>query len=378
MSGFSVTSNETRDFHDSYSDVCDQSDDPVTVDDFESKLGALLDELQSSRSGKQRIQHFISLNKALTIRYCLDYLDNNTILVQDVLEAGLKRGSSEELQLAASAFSLIMITMGTSQLGESLMQSMHEQLLRICNDHGASPNVRSRCALALALGTFITDFGLDINHTVVNQFAAIALSPTKANTGNNGDNTPVHLMKAAFLEAFSFLIAVEDDSVVLDCIEERLPALIDCLDTPNLSVKIAAGECIALLVEKSREADEDFELDMIDEVCDKLQTLATESQKSRSKKELREQRSNFRQILKTVQGENFGKETIKFGQERLAIESWEIKRLYDTFCSVIGSGINVHLGQNSLLRDIFDLGAVLLDDTPRIKVSKFQKVSSLF
>ena len=378
LSGFSVGSSATKENEDSYSDHFDPTEDPVTVDDFESKLESVLDLLQSSRSGKQRAQHFASLNKALTIRYCADYLENSTILIQDVLEQGLKRNSNEELQLAATTLAMILVTMGTSDLSENLMRSLYEQLYRIINDHGASPYVRARCALALALGTFITDYGMEINRKVVDLLAQIALSPTKASGGTtSADCTPLHVMKAAFLEAFSFLISVETDSFVFDSLNTRLPALIQCLDTPNLAVKVAAGECIALLVEKSREADEDFELDMIDDVCEKLQMLATESQKSRSKKELREQRSNFRQILKTVQGENFGKETVKFGQERLVIQSWETKRLYDTFCSVVGSGMNMHLSGNILLRDIFGLGAVPLDDMPTTKVSKFQKVSFL-
>lgn len=51
-------------------------DDQSEIDDFEQKLELVLDQLQGSKSGRQRVQHFESLNKALTTRFCFDYFAN--------------------------------------------------------------------------------------------------------------------------------------------------------------------------------------------------------------------------------------------------------------------------------------------------------------
>ena len=212
---------------------------------------------------------------------------------------------------------------------------------------------------------------------ILDQLLSVAFTTVKGHPDANQLNA-IYGMKATCLDMFSFLVSIESDNFMVDTLKENITQLIDCLESPNLSLRIAAGECIALLVEKSRLLDEDYELDQIDNICDKLQSLATDSQKSRSKKELREQRSNFRQILRTVEGDNFGEETVKLGHhERVEIECWQSKRYYDTFCSVLGSGMNLHLAQNILLRDIFGLGSVIVDDGPTKRVSKFEKVNSI-
>lgn len=208
---------------------------------------------------------------------------------------------------------------------------------------------------------------------VLSQLLSVAFTPVKGHADANLMNA-VYNMKATCLDMFSFLVSIESDDFMMDTLEENIAALTNALESPNLSMRVAAGECIALLLEKSRLVDEEYELNQLSHICDKLQVLATDSQKSKSKKELREQRSNFRQILRTVEGDSFGEESIKIHQERVHIECWQSKRYYDTFCSVLGSGINLHLGQNLLLRDIFDLGPVIVDNGPVKRVSKFEKV----
>ncbi len=54
----------------------------VEVDDFESKLDQVLDYLQGSvKAAKSRLGHYESLAKALTTRFCLEYLDERLVLL---------------------------------------------------------------------------------------------------------------------------------------------------------------------------------------------------------------------------------------------------------------------------------------------------------
>lgn len=50
---------------------------------------------------------------------------------------------------------------------------------------------------------------------------------------------------------------------------------------------------------------------------------------------------------------------VRFGQEMLLLDSWCRKKQYDAFCQVLGSGMNLHLTENELLRDVFELGEKL-------------------
>ena len=238
------------------------------------------------------------------------------------------------------------------------------------------------------MGCFITDSGLEKSRQVLGQLLAVGFTTVKGHP-DPGQLTAIAHLRAACLDNFSFLVSVEADDYLVDALEENIDQLAGCLDSPYLGLRVAAGEAIALLVERARAVDEEedgqdnFYLAHLDEICAKLQSLATDSQKSKSKKELREQRLNFRQILKTVEGERYGEETVKVGhQERVVIGCWQSRRYYDTFCSVLGSGMSLHLTQNVLLRDIFDMGAVAPElagvsssgNAHNRRVSKMEKV----
>lgn len=316
--------------------------------------------------------------------------------IQDIVEHALKRADDESVS-AAHTLSLMLVTMGSdSTFGDDIFRELFDQLNRILLDQSAKPAIRAKCATALrfvylarcyflnlvcfvfSLGCFITDYGMDKTRPLLSEMLSIAFHSVKGLSDQNYLNA-VFALKAVCLDMFSFLVSIESNSFIVECLEQNLTKLTACLESPNLALRVAAGECLALLVEKCRLVEADYQLEDIDTICDKLQSLATDSQKSKSKKELREQRSNFRQILRTVQGdEEFGEETVKIGQERVVIECWQSKRYYDTFCSVLSSGMNLHLAQNPLLRDIFGLGPVMLTTPTNAnsqRISKLEKVN---
>jgi hypothetical protein len=86
----------------------------------------------------------------------------------------------------------------------------------------------------------------------------------------------------------------------------------------------------------------------------------------------KEQRSSFRDILRTVQDAEPPNEKVKFGQEVLYLDSWDRKLQYEWFAKVLGSGMNLHLSNNFVLREVFELGAPLpaFDPNSSTKLSK--------
>ena len=73
------------------------------------------------------------------------------------------------------------------------------------------------------------------------------------------------------------------------------------LQSNDLGVRIAAGELLALMYEMGRNVQEDFGYRDRDSVCNLIRELATEGTKHIAKKDLRQQRSSFRDILKTIE-----------------------------------------------------------------------------
>ena len=113
------------------------------------------------------------------------------------------------------------------------------------------------------------------------------------------------------------------------------------------------------------------------ELCDQLHELATDSNKYRAKKERRTQRSSFRDIEATVVDREDPEEHVRFGEEHLLLDSWTKKRQYSTLCHLLGPGMNTHLQENELVREIFQLGPVrLASETSKSRGSKLERVSS--
>uniref|UniRef100_A0ABD2XLC0 Uncharacterized protein n=1 Tax=Trichogramma kaykai TaxID=54128 RepID=A0ABD2XLC0_9HYME len=106
-----------------------------------------------------------------------------------------------------------------------------------------------------------------------------------------------------------------------------------------------------------------------------LKELATESNKFRAKKDKTVQRATFRDILRYIEEDITPETRIRFGKETLLLNGWCARSRYNAFCRLLGPGINIHLAENQVLRDVFDLGNKIIGpiEDPTTKVPKLQK-----
>lgn len=65
---------------------------------------------------------------------------------------------------------------------------------------------------------------------------------------------------------------------------------------------------------------------------------------------------------------------VKFGKEILYLEGWCARTQYNACCRLLGPGINIHLAENQLLREIFHLGNKVLPPLVTVKTSKLERV----
>ena len=144
----------------------------------------------------------------------------------------------------------------------------------------------------------------------------------------------------------------------------------DFLKSPDVDMRIVAGETIAFLFELAQ-CDSHTDLSCFEDenLIDTLNNLANDSAKYRSKKDKKQQRSSFRDILKTIEEGDFESQTIKFGAENLFLDNWNKKKQYETLRECLGPGMNVHLQENEFVRDLFDLGAPLINADSNRKVN---------
>ena len=110
---------------------------------------------------------------------------------------------------------------------------------------------------------------------------------------------------------------------------------LELLSSPDVDLRIAVGEAIVCLFEIACE-NEDLELDnVVDEAVEVMKELSKDSHKYRSKKDKKEQKSSFRDIVHFIEDDEDFYEKCSFGQgELLEIESWVQKIQYDALRKV--------------------------------------------
>lgn len=350
----------------------DGPDESSAQENFEDKLKDCIDGL-TEKSAQSRKNALEGVMKALSKKYLLDFLMDRKMTLSDYLLRCLKKGKGEEQVLAAKCLSLLCVQMGLE--AEDLFTEIQPHLLTAMNDNSVALKARSQCAIGLAVCNFVSCSDIDVVMKVLEAQEGIFKSSYRKGDKSIPSHPPetTHLHASA-LGGWSLLLSIAPSFLVTKLLEKHLEHLPDLLHSADVELRIEAGETIALLYELAREEDEDYEGKDIDSLCETLKKLATDSNKHRAKKDRRQQRSSFRDVLRAVEEGDVPELTIKFGTESVIIDSWTRKKQYDAFCAVLGSGVYQHLQDNFVVREVFGLGAPIpVGAKPAQKITKWER-----
>ncbi|XP_029099685.1 interferon-related developmental regulator 2 isoform X1 [Monodon monoceros] len=359
----------------------DAVDEQGQQEDLEEKLKEYVDCL-TDKSAKTRQGALESLRLALAAHLLPDFLLERRLTLADALEKCLKKGipagKGEEQALAAAVLGLLCIQLGPGPKGEELFHSLQPLLVSVLSDSTASPAARlHQCASALGLGCYVAATDVQDLVSCLTCLEGI-FSRSCGVGGSTAPVVPVSLqgLLCAALQAWALLLTICPSAHISRILDRQLPRLPQLLSSESVNLRMAAGETIALLFELTRDLEEDFVYKDMEALCSALRTLATDSNKYRAKADRRRQRSTFRAVLHSVEGGECEEETVRFGLEVLYVDSWARRRVYAAFKDALGSGMQHHLQNNELLRDIFGLGPVLVLDATALKackISRFEK-----
>ncbi|XP_033647886.1 interferon-related developmental regulator 1-like [Asterias rubens] len=331
---------------------------------LEDKIKEYIDgTTQKSVNGRQKCLD--GLKKCLTQKVLTDFISERKITIADCMERCIKKGKGDEQALAASVGTLLLIQLGAGDDSEGIFNDLRPILKATLSDKTASPKGRASCALFLGLGCFLA---AEDYETVQESMDALEevfrLSYLKGDGTAPSHSPAVSALHCAALSAWTLLLSITPPSRVSKLVDSHLSKLPSLLHSDDVSLRIEAGESIAMLYELAREQNEDFDMENVEELLVSLRGLATDSNKYRAKKDRRQQRSSFRDIIRTIEENDIPHEIIKFGPEILELDGWVKKRQYGAFRESLGSGTNIHLQENLLLRDIFGLGAPIIVSGP--------------
>lgn len=335
---------------------------------FENKMKDAI-ELASQKSASGRVKALEALCQGLLKRYAPDFVESRRVTISDVVERALKKGKGTESTAAARLALILAMQLDDC---EELYKDLRGTLVQSLTDPTEQPAVRSAVAAALAGLCFV---GGGEMAEVVNTMATMEAIFTQSCPRHDGTvpsfSPEVLSLHTSCLSGWALLSTLLSPGQLFESVGRRVALMSGLFASPDLELRIAAGETTALLLENAYDYDEEYEPQGLDELLTCLKLLATDHSKSRSKKDRKEQRSSFRDILRGVEEGEPPTENIKFGREVLRIDAWYKKCQYDWFCKVMGPGMNYHLTVNPMLREILELGAPL----PIFQVDSMHKPS---
>uniref|UniRef100_A0A672J8S6 Interferon-related developmental regulator 1 n=1 Tax=Salarias fasciatus TaxID=181472 RepID=A0A672J8S6_SALFA len=360
---------ETLSHCSSFSDgisVADEGGEDAAQEDFQYKLKGFIDSTVD-KSAKTRQGALDGLKTAMATRILYEFISERRMTITDSIERCLKKGKGEEQRAAASLACLLCIQLGSGIESEEVFKTLKPIFKNILADGSANIQARQAVATSLGLCTLVAeDDILDVHSTMECFENLFTRSYARADGTCPSISPQTSQLHTNALLSWALLLTICTSN-------QHLPKLQRLLESEDVNMRIAAGETIALLFELARDMDPEFEFDDWDELCDRLNALATDCVKHRAKTDKRKQRSVFRDVLKAVEEGDFQSETIRFGTERMNIDSWVRKRTYDAFREFVGSGMNYHLQANEFIRDVFELGPPMLVDSATMKAMKISR-----
>ncbi|XP_051977189.1 interferon-related developmental regulator 1-like [Xyrauchen texanus] len=342
-------------------------------EDFQYKLKVYIDSTVD-KSAKTRQGALDGLKTAMANKILYEFISERRMTITDGIERCLKKGKGVEQCAAASLTCLLCIQLGSGIESEEVFKALKPVFKTILNDGAANIQARQACATSLGLCTLVAEDDIMDVYATMECFESLFTYSYVREDGSRPSVSPqTTQLHINALLSWALLLTICTGNHIRAIVQKHLSKLPRLLENDDVNMRIAAGETIALLFELIRDVDPEMEFDW-EPLCEKLSALATDCNKHRAKTDKRKQRSVFRDVLKAVEEGDFQSETIRFGTERMVIDSWVRKRTYDAFREFVGSGMNYHLQANEFIRDVFELGPPMLIDSASLKAMKTSRL----
>lgn len=343
----------------------------LSSDNLEEKFDTAIENLRN-KDLKTREGALRTLQILFSQKYLPDAVANRTESLIELLIGCVKKGNESEGKLATIVAVQFCIQIG--EPNDELYGKFRDAFLPIIRDDSQPSTLRTSCAQALGFICFITGEEISATVDLMKAFESIFAQSYPSTDGNL--TTVTHEQQelhTAALFSWTLLFSTMPNNYAHDLIRiyapEKVPSLIESNDA---DLRNQAGETIAVLYEVAREVNSIF-AEPPESLLILLDKKANESVKYKGKKEKRLQRATFREICSSFEDGTAPEFSIKFGREVLEITSWTGRFYYYGFSSLLGTGMNVHLKENGLLRSIFNLEDVEVAEGQKAKGNRFER-----
>uniref|UniRef100_A0A7C9CXV8 Interferon-related developmental regulator N-terminal domain-containing protein n=1 Tax=Opuntia streptacantha TaxID=393608 RepID=A0A7C9CXV8_OPUST len=340
----------------------------------DSLLDQSLDALYEKR-GSTREKALESIIEAFSTNLQHEFIEKKFATLLHQCLNSIKKGSVKEISLASRVIGLLALTTGWGGNAREILEESVPSISQALRSRFESSKIASLLE-CLAVITFIGGEAPEETHRSM-QIMWQVVHP-KLGT-NVVASKPSPAAVTAMVSAWSFLLTTADSfSLSLKDWQESISYLSTLLDKDDRSVRIAAGEALAVIFEVG-----DFERfageggDSSDcaregylhlkglkgKVLKQVRDLASEAGgKGAAKKDLNNQRNLFRDLLDFLEDGYSPETSMKVGGESLITSSWSQLVQLNFLKHFLQGGFVKHMQENEFLHDLFGF-------TPKKKIN---------
>uniref|UniRef100_A0A182Y1Z1 Interferon-related developmental regulator N-terminal domain-containing protein n=1 Tax=Anopheles stephensi TaxID=30069 RepID=A0A182Y1Z1_ANOST len=331
-------------------------------DEFEEKLFQAIDDTADKRQ-QTRIEAYDLIREILMHNYIPEALTNRKMALLAALERSLRKGNEKERIVAAKLIPLLVIQCEAVEGVQEIEKLLKPVLITTMKDaENVACSVTVHCSNALGMLCLAGEKDPDEILAVMRIVQEILQEDLPYSVTNK--------LYAGVLNSWSLLLTLLAPKTIVEQINGGIllssKDLVAMLEETHLAVRTSSSKTLALMHELGHQYDPSFLHDELPDFMDILQKLSTTSNKYQAKKNRKQQRHAFREVLHYFREGVTPEIGIKFEDETLHLDRWAIRHQYSCLKTVLTSGMNVHLKENLLVRDILQLGP---------KVSKLEKRS---
>lgn len=256
-----------------------------------------------------------------------------------------------EAQFLANLVGLVAIQ-GGEDVRDAIIEPM-SQMRTIVMDASRDVFLREACANSLAI---VSRIACDEDEAVAANVKACRFAWTHTKASNDSAK-----FIGVAMSSWALMLYDADLETVNEAVLDQ-PKVVTLLGSDQLEVRLAAAETLAFLHEFISDVRPGFRFPNTDHVLNLLDGMVSDCSKKKTKKDKRAQRYAIRDIREFIANEESAPEVhVKIGQQTLELNSCCIKMFYDTVCNLLHGGFAEQLKFNEVLREIFNLGPVVLE-----------------
>ncbi|KAK1366912.1 interferon-related developmental regulator 1 [Heracleum sosnowskyi] len=337
----------------------------------DSILDQALDDLFEKR-GSTREKALASIIDAFNSKIQHEFVEKKFATLLHQCISSIKKGSAKEIALASHTIGLLALTTGPGERAQEILEESFSPIIEALK----SKSDASKISALLECLTIITFIGGDDPEETEKSMQAMwqVLHPKLGSNVVAVKPSPAVITSA--VSAWLFLLTTMDGwTLNPKTWQESITYLSSLLDKDDRSIRIAAGEGLALIFEMGnlekfsvsatgpsdssnpdgKNAREFTHIQGLRaKILNQVRSLSVEAGgKGSAKKDLNSQRNTFRDVLEFLE-DGFSPETsMKIGGESLSTTSWSELIQLNFLKHFLGGGFVKQMQDNEVLHDIF-------------------------